>query len=422
MLGFITNNPVSTFIGNQVSDVIGWFSKKNEEHETVENLRTGKQSRLLATNIVLKKLAEDDLISKENFFAGKVIIEDVCGITNLTYDELKCEVIDGGVTLEMAGKQPKITVYKADALTKEELLQLYPDLKNIQIRVKSKEEPKPEEVKPEEKHAEVKESSDKKEEVKKETPKSSEKKTEEKPKTEVKQETKKEEKIDPEAPANIGLKTDEELKAEKVKVVEIKKDIPKPEVKKEDPKPVPQEKKEPVKQEEVKVDPKREETVKPAEPVKKEEEKQKQQPPSTATTTDTKKDVMVTYADTIKDNFSKFESDIFDKVIKKWEKGKEDGKVTSDIKLTQCLVKRCDKENKLVTFLFVNDNKVCPLIEVFYHTSNNVQSMESYSSANELITALKKRKEDAKTDKNLVKKCYNIKYSTIPGYVEPAKQ
>lgn len=396
MLGFVTNNPVSRFVGNQVSDVLGWFSKKNEEHDTVEGLRTGKRSRLAAASIVLKKLAEDDLVTKVNFDAGKEVIEKVCGIANLTYDEKECKIIDGGLTLDMAAIQPAITIYKADALSKAELLKLVPELKGIKITVKTKEDPK------EEKKAEEKPAEEKKEEVKQETSKPAEPE-------------KKEEKIDPQAPADIGLKTKEDLQ----EIVEIKKDHkketakPAEPVKKAEPKP---EVKAEVKKEE------KEETVvvtpPPAPEVKKEEVKVEQKPVQATTTETAKSSFMVTYADKVRENMSKFESDIFDKVLKKFEKANTEGKLKSDIKITQILVKRCDKENKLVTFLFVNDSKTCPLIEVFYFTGNNRQSTESYANAAELVESLKDRREKAKTDKTLEPKCYNIKYSMIPGYTD----
>ena len=427
MLGFVTNNPVSRFVGNQVSDVLGWFSKKNEEHDTVEGLRTGKRSRIAAASIVLKKLAEDTLVSKVNFDAGKVIIEKVCGIENLTYDEKECAIIDGGLTLDMAAIQPIITIYKADALTKEDLLKLVPELAEIKIVVKSKDKEKKEEN--------IKTSDSKsKEEIKQEPEpdKKEEKPVEEKVETdstseskeEIKQEPSSEnpkpEVINPNDPADISLKTIVEIQEESKTTDEkiqtaIAEGVDKGDLKVTS---TPAEKK----SEEVKSNPVVETPVKKSTSaeVKKEETKVEQKPVQ-ATIETAKPSFMVTYADKVRENMSKFESDIFDKVLKKFEKANTEGRLKSDIKITQILVKRCDKENKLVTFLFVNDSKTCPLIEVFYFTGNNRQSTESYANAAELVASLKDRREKSKTDKSLEPKCYNIKYSMIPGYTDVKK-
>ena len=427
MLGFVVNNPVSRFMGNRVSDVLGWFEKKNEEHETVEHLRTGKRSRIAAASIVLKKLAEDTLVSKENFEAGKTIIEKVCGIANLTYDEKECAIIDGGLTLDMAAIQPIITIYKADALTKEDLLKLVPELAEIKIVVaKSKDKEKKEEnikTSDSESKEKIKQEpeTDKKEEkpveekvetdsvAKTETEESKQKTSSEEPKPEV---------INPNDPADISLKTIVEIQEESKTTDEkiqtaIAEGVDKGDLKVTS---TPAEKK----SEEVKSNPVVETPVKnsTSAEVKKEKVKVDQKPTQT---TETTKSFMITFADKVRENMSKFENEIFDKVLKKFEKANVDGKLKSDIKITSILVKRCDKENKMVTFLLVNDSKEYPLLEVFYFTGNNKMSLESYATANELVDALKNRREKSKTDKSLEPKCYNIKYSMIPGYTDVKK-
>lgn len=440
MLGFVVNNPVSRFVGNQFTKVGNWFEKENKEFETNEELRTSKHSRLTAARIVMKKLIAEnnEYLSKENFESSKKILEDVTGITNLTYDEKECEIIDGGLTLDLAGIKPKITIYKASALTKEEMLVLCPELKEIHIvpqKPLKKEEDKKEEVKAEDKKQETTDTKEEKSEVKEEA-KPEENTAEEKKEepVEVKKEEPKaeekpaeEKKIDPTAPADLGLKTQEELTEEKKVVVEIKNATTtekieqavcegheKGEVKivapsKKEEKPV-DKKPEAEAKEEKKVESKVEKQVETKE-VKKDEK-----PVETAKPT-----VMVTFADKVKEGFSKFENEIFDKTIAKFSTGAKEGKLKFDIKITDVLVKKCDKENKIVTFVFVNDNKQYPLLETFYYTGNNKQSTTPFTDANSFIKAHKERNEAAKKDEKLKPKCYNIKYSTIPGYVAPAK-
>ena len=125
---------------------------------------------------------------------------------------------------------------------------------------------------------------------------------------------------------------------------------------------------------------------------------------------------MATFADKIKSGMTEYQSKMFDKVMKKMEDlvNKDWGE---DIKLTNVLVKRFDKENKLITFLFENDSKNTPLVEVFYFTGNNRQLTNKYKSANDFVDALKARKEAAKKDEKLKSKCYNVNFNSIPGYV-----
>ena len=441
MLGFVVNNPVSRFVGNQFTKVGNWFEKENKEFETNEELRTSKHSRLTAARIIMKKLIAEnnEYLSKDNFESAKKILEDVTGLVNLTYDEKECDIIDGGLTLDLAGIKPKITIYKASALTKDEMIAIAPELKEIHIvpqKPLKKEEDKKEEVKAEEKKQETADTKDNKSEVKEEA--KPEEKKDEKP-VEVKEEkseevakskeskteeklSEKEEvkKIDPEAPADLGLKTQEQIAEEKKVVVEIKNATAtekieqavcegheKGEIKvkfaKKEEKPV-EEKKEVKKDEKV---------VKENKDPKPEEKKK--------TASKTKKQPMITFADKVKVGMSKYEAEVFDKVIDKFNSAVKEGKLKIDVKITDVLVKDYNDDNKLASFLFVNDNKQYPIIETFYKTDENIQSSTPFKTVEDYIKHHKNLIQEAKKDPTLKPKCYNIKYSTIPGYVAPAK-
>lgn len=374
--------------------LFGNDEKKKEEKKVVEEPKKGTSwiTRIQIATNALKILSKNCSLDGKILEQNKEFIGDCAGLIDLY-------LLDNHVTGKSTEEEPLIRLSEISKflVTKDEAaLKIYRECR-LKEREKNK---KDESVKPKE-EPEPKE--EKKEEVKQEA-KSAEPE-------------KKEEKIDPQEPANIGLKTKEDLLQE---IVEIKKD-PKKEtikpaepVKKAEPKP------------EVKAEVKKEETVivtpPPAPEVKKEEVNVEQKPvQATATTETAKPSFMVTYADQMRNSFSDYEKKIFDKVIKKLEDLVAKKGFNIDIKLVRWIVKNFSNSNKLVSFVFVNDNKEFPLIEVFYDTSGKSgrynQKTNRYRNADELINAMEKRREEAKADPDKEKYCYNLKREDIPGYV-----
>ena len=447
-------------------------------------VKTGLHNRCLAAKVLIQKFSGNNSadINEDDFNRFKNIAEELCGIKTLVYDHARKYIDFTNSKINEKVDYPELGVGELVNLTKERLALIAPKLKDYVEEDKKRDTEVIESIKnlgadsmesmnkvieimrkadknlkdipietqiemtkkilenkefidviqkivptdiikefmAEVNSAEAKEEkTDKKEDDKKEDPvkdntavetnsKEETPNTEEKPADE-KSEVKDEEKIDPEAPADLGLKTQEQLS-----VVEFK------DPKKRDEK-IQEAISEGVENGELKITTPAEKQ-KPADPVTKEENKQETKNENSVQKTDAKpaSKFVATYADKIKEGFTEYQAKMFDKVMKKLEDlvSKDWGE---DIKLTNILVKRFDKENKLITFLLENDSKNRPLIEVFYHTGNNKQTTLWYGSANVLVDALKKRKEDSKTDEKMKAKCYNVNFNSIPGYVAPAK-
>ena len=355
-------------------------------------MNPNESSRLIAAKTILRVLGNNKEIQKDTFWKYSDAVKEYCGLKSLEYNETSKKVTG---KMDEKNHCPILNTSRIMYLRKEEILAIAPKLS-----LDYKEAAKPAAVP--EKKDEVTDDAIKDaikllsskfgmetinkaiEVVRKETKpvENAATKKEVKP-AEVKPEVKKEEPIDPQAPAKVELKTQEQLS-----VVEIKK----PE------------------QRDEKIQTAIAEGVSNGELKVTATEKKVEEKPK----------FMVTFADNVKAGLTDYQTKMFDKVIGKLEKLKEQG-FDDDIKITKILVKRFDKENKLITFLLANASNKYPLIEVFYNTGNNRQYVDVYRTANDFVNAAKKRREDAKKDKSLVKKCYNINYQEIPGYVAPSK-
>lgn len=432
-------------------------SEEKKGYVDCSKIKTGIHSRCLAAKVLIQKFSGNNSadIKEEDFNRFKSIAEELCGIQELIYDPGKKYIDFSNSKINENVEYPVLTTGKLVNMTVEELISIAPKLKCYEVEKDDSKDDSDvidniktlgkdnmesinkvidiirkadkrlknvsleDQIKMSKKILENKEfmnvikefipiddivkcvnefstefkdddKTDSNAEIINEEPKESSKPVEEKS----------EEKNDPQTQVTPELKTQEDF-AEKKKIVEIKKSTKTTEEK------IKEAVAEGVEKGDLKV------TV--TTPDKQKEDLVKKEEPEIKTGESNHK-FMATFADKIKSGMTEYQSKMFDKVMKKMEDlvNKDWGE---DIKLTNVLVKRFDKENKLITFLFENDSKNTPLVEVFYFTGNNRQLTNKYKSANDFVDALKARKEAAKKDEKLKSKCYNVDFNSIPGYV-----
>lgn len=430
-------------------------SEEKKGYVDCSKIKTGIHSRCLAAKVLIQKFSGNNSsdINEEDFNKFKNIAEELCGIQELIYDPDKKYIDFSNSKINENVEYPVLTTGKLVSMTVEELISIAPKLKcyetekddskddsdvidniknlgkdnmesiNKVIDIIRKADKRlknvslEDQIKMSKKILENKEfmnvikefipiddivkcvnefstefkdndKTDSNTEIINEKSQESSKLVEEKS----------EEKNNPQTQVTPELMTQEDFESEKKKIVEIKKSTKTTDEK------IQEAISEGVEKGDIKVttpDKQKEDLVK-------EEHENK--------TGESNHKFMATFADKIKSGMTEYQSKMFDKVMKKMEDlvNKDWGE---DIKLTNVLVKRFDKENKLITFLFENDSKNTPLVEVFYFTGNNRQLTNKYKSANDFVDALKARKEAAKKDEKLKSKCYNVNFNSIPGYV-----
>ena len=427
-------------------------SEEKKGYVDCSKIKTGIHSRCLAAKVLIQKFSGNNSsdINEEDFNKFKNIAEELCGIQELIYDPDKKYIDFSNSKINENVEYPVLTTGKLVSMTVEELISIAPKLKcyetekddsdvidniknlgkdnmesiNKVIDIIRKADKRLKNVSLEDQIKMSKKILENKEfmNVIKEfipiddivkcvnefsTEFQDNDKTdsntgishEESQESSKLVEEKSEEKNNPQTQVTPELMTQEDFESEKKKIVEIKKSTKTTDEK------IQEAISEGVEKGDIKVtthDKQKEDLVK-------EEEHENK-------TGESNHKFMATFADKIKSGMTEYQSKMFDKVMKKMEDlvNKDWGE---DIKLTNVLVKRFDKENKLITFLFENDSKNTPLVEVFYFTGNNRQLTNKYKSANDFVDALKARKEAAKKDEKLKSKCYNVNFNSIPGYV-----